>query len=183
VQGLDYDSVKVDGAAAEIISFLVKRPMPLVRTAPDKASVRLLESHPLEHLFLEALSPQGAMAGLWLAAGNWNRAHQISQDLESREGHYWHAIVHRMEPDPGNAKYWLHRVGAHPIHPGLAAAAKAVDSAYDNVLSLDEDHWDAGRFVDLCTAAPGTALEPPVREVQHAEWLLLLSHCARSSVH
>lgn len=54
----------------------------------------------------------GPLQGLWHAAkGNWNRAHEIVQDDESREAAWVHAYLHRVEGDLGNAGYWYRRAG------------------------------------------------------------------------
>ena len=44
--------------------------------------------------------------------GDWQGAHLIAQDHEDHELANWiHAVVHRMEGDLGNARYWYRRVG------------------------------------------------------------------------
>jgi hypothetical protein len=44
--------------------------------------------------------------------GDWQGAHLIAQDHEDHELANWiHAVVHRMEGDLGNARYWYERVG------------------------------------------------------------------------
>ena len=44
--------------------------------------------------------------------GDWQAAHRIVQDLEGDEAADWiHAVVHRMEGDLGNARYWYRRCG------------------------------------------------------------------------
>ena len=42
--------------------------------------------------------------------GNWQAAHRIVQEHDSDEVAAWiHAVVHRMEGDTGNARYWYRR--------------------------------------------------------------------------
>jgi hypothetical protein len=43
-------------------------------------------------------------------AGDWQRAHEIVQDHEEDSVANWiHALVHRMEGDADNARYWYRR--------------------------------------------------------------------------
>ncbi len=57
--------------------------------------------------------PAGVSPGLralWHEAkGDWNQAHQVAQDLETRDGAWIHAYLHRKEGDEGNAAYWYRR--------------------------------------------------------------------------
>jgi hypothetical protein len=60
------------------------------------------------------------LAALWWdAKGNFDRAHNIAQDVAdeagSREGAWVHAYLHRKEGDGDNAGYWYKR--AHQPHP------------------------------------------------------------------
>jgi hypothetical protein len=44
--------------------------------------------------------------------GDWQAAHEIAQKHEEDEFANWiHAVVHRMEGDLGNARYWYGRCG------------------------------------------------------------------------
>ena len=52
-----------------------------------------------------------------------DESHTISQDLPSREGSFWHAVMHRREPDAWNSKYWWRKVGPHPVLDRLVAQA------------------------------------------------------------
>jgi hypothetical protein len=45
-------------------------------------------------------------------SGDWESAHRIVQDREEDPLANWiHAVVHRMEGDRGNARYWYGRCG------------------------------------------------------------------------
>src|SRR6185295_3279275 len=56
---------------------------------------------------LEAMNaPATCRAGLWLLQDFLDESHAISQDIDTREGSFWHAIMHRREPDASNSKYW-----------------------------------------------------------------------------
>ena len=53
-----------------------------------------------------------ALKALWYdGKGNWNRAHEIAQDIDDKTGAWVHAYLHRKEGDAGNAAYWYHRAG------------------------------------------------------------------------
>jgi len=117
--------------------------------------------------------PNLVRAGLYLYFSCWQEAHELAQEIETPDGSYWHAIVHRQEPDPGNAGYWFRRVGAHPIYPALCRAA--AEAGYQG-----GPRWDPIAFVDYCERArPGSAEEAIALQVQRAEWQLLFDHCAR----
>jgi hypothetical protein len=49
---------------------------------------------------------------LWYdATGDWARAHHLAPDVESANGAWVHAYLHRKEGDLGNAQYWYRRAG------------------------------------------------------------------------
>jgi hypothetical protein len=99
----------------------------------------------------------------------------VAQDLETPEGSYWHALVHRQEPDAGNSGYWFRQVGTHPIFPELRTRAQQIGLTVG-------DRWDAFAFIDYCEKArlhPGSAEERIALDVQLAEWQLLFDWCAK----
>jgi len=52
------------------------------------------------------------LAALWHdARGDWQRAHEIAQDIETPAGSAIHAYLHRKEGDTSNAGYWYRRAG------------------------------------------------------------------------
>jgi hypothetical protein len=56
-----------------------------------------------------------------LESGDWVGAHSVAQADTSAVGSWLHGIVHVVEPDEGNARYWYQRAG-RPF-PGMNAAA------------------------------------------------------------
>jgi hypothetical protein len=44
--------------------------------------------------------------------GDWEAAHHIVQQYEDDPAAAWiHAVLHKIEGDPGNARYWYHHAG------------------------------------------------------------------------
>jgi len=91
----------------------------------------------------------------------WNDAldssHKIVQNIGTKTGNYWHAIMHRRENDYSNAKYWFGRVGKHPIYFELHCYALELSRTeqleeYTNILESNGE-WNAVQFVDWCQAA------------------------------
>jgi hypothetical protein len=59
-----------------------------------------------------ALTPALLEAVDLALGGDWQAAHLIAQEHEEDEIANWiHAVVHRMEGDLGNARYWYGRCG------------------------------------------------------------------------
>ncbi len=127
-----------------------------------------------------------ALAGLWLYHDYFEQSHNISQDLATSTGSYWHAILHRREPDYYNAKYWFARVGQHPIYKSLRidAAELARHSEVPQVEFTLREPWDPTAFVDLCEQAvgTGTSMEMLAEQVQRAEWWMLFDYCYRHAI-
>lgn len=57
---------------------------------------------------------------LWFdGKGDWERAHEVAQELHDRNGSHIHAYLHRKEGDLGNALYWYRRAGVNPATGSL----------------------------------------------------------------
>lgn len=126
-------------------------------------------------------------AGLLQINDDLDASHRFSQSIEGegrhQNGDYWHAIMHRREPDDSNSKYWFRRVGTHPIFGELEEIAREVLSQSTSgdvgawTRKLCGEGWNAMAFVDLCSIArqsPGSALDTAARELQWFEMMLLL---------
>jgi len=162
-----------------------ERLMPLAeaRCCSDEARNRIRNAK-ADDLFSSARAPHTAMAGLFLYFSCWEEAHEAAQSDSSAEGSYWHAIVHRQEPDAGNSSYWFHRVGEHAVFPALVEAARIIAAAHPGAGLKFAKAWDPLAFIEICEQArkrPGSELEQAALEIQRAEWQLLFDYCARRS--
>jgi hypothetical protein len=160
-----------------------QRLIPLVArgcSSPDARAT--LTGQSARDLFPASKAPVGAFAGLWLYFSCFDEAHAIAQDDSSAEGSFWHAILHRQEPDASNSSYWFRRVGAHPIFPALAGEAAEIVSRRPGAGFQVAAKWDPFEFIDFCeraTRQPGSVAEQAAIEIQRAEWQLLFDYCAR----
>lgn len=156
---------------------------------PDRQSLTTLNTRIDDALKPAALTgARGELvrATVLLWHDHFDPAHAIAQEIETRDGSYVHAILHRREPDYGNAKYWFHRVGQHPCFTGLAARASTLLKSAGNSdlekLLVRGGQWDASAFVDACEAVAGRPIGDPqfrlLREIQRAEFEILLEHLA-----
>jgi hypothetical protein len=62
-----------------------------------------------------------------LAAGEWQKAHAIVQEEDSTLAAWLHGIVHTLEGDLDNARYWYRK--AHRTFPGPEAVAAEIAAA------------------------------------------------------
>ena len=47
----------------------------------------------------------------WVRKGDWDKAHDLAQEVDGPDGSWVHAYLHREEGDIGNAGYWYRRAG------------------------------------------------------------------------
>jgi hypothetical protein len=67
------------------------------------------------------------LKAMWFdAKGNWSEAHNIAQDVHSKDGSWIHAYLHRKEGDLGNASYWYHRA-SQPV------CSKSLDAEWEDI--------------------------------------------------
>ncbi len=157
--------------------------LPLVRTGlhsqPEACSIQANDGRVL---FPGARHAQAACAGLLLRAGCWDESHSVVQDVSSVEGSYWHAILHRIEPDSGNAAYWFARVGRHAIFPDLHRRASQILAENGPPHWQLKPAWDPNLFIQWCEEArkTGGQAEAAAIAIQMAEWNLLFEWCAGS---
>lgn len=160
-----------------------QRLMPLASgTCSSAEARRLLNAASSPRLLPDASAPDAALAGLWLYFSCLDESHRVSQDVPSSEGSFWHGILHRQEPDPGNSAYWFRRVGSHPVFPDLLEESVAIAARFPDSGFRAGSRWDPFAFIDFCEAArrkPASPAHGCALEIQRAEWQLLFDYCAR----
>jgi len=121
-----------------------------------------------------------------------DKSHDVSQGIHNSTGSYWHGIMHRMEGDYSNSKYWFRQVGPHPVFAPLIERVQEVcrqsgtdfiNSAalkgYMNKLTAGSE-WDPYVFIDAVQqqvqVAQEEAAEALLLEIQQIEMKLLLQY-------
>ena len=131
-----------------------------------ESSLRALD---VEQLFPAGIKDQDqamcCLSGLWLLHNFLDQSHEISQEIHSREGSFWHGIMHRQEGDFWNSKYWYRKVGNHPVFESFPGG------------------WDPEDFVDQCESAQGAsgAEAQAVQQTAVAEWKALFEYCFKQA--
>jgi hypothetical protein len=136
----------------------------------------------LSAFFTDEKIPSHVQPVLRSAALLWHdhldASHTISQSIETRDGSWLHGIMHRREPDYGNAKYWFRRVGQHNAFAKLAKRAGELMREHGDSL-FDDGEWKPLAFIDECEQAErakDAEVISVLREIQAAEFDVLLEH-------
>ena len=169
----------------------------LVRGAQSAKAGAALRGMTVKDLLGSAKNDRAAravLAGVWAAADGFEEAHGIAQEIEGEWGDWWHAILHRREPDYPNAMYWYRKVRAPaavwsdlgqralavlgpPPPPGLESLADSLQKS---------GHWEPGPYVRLCEQAQAGTLTPAATAMlvalQRLEWRTWLDHCHKTSI-
>lgn len=130
-------------------------------------------------------------AGLLQIHDQLDASHSLSQSVEGESsdgtGDYWHAIMHRREPDYSNSGYWFRRVGTHPIFEDLAnlAAQWLTESATTRpvVSPVENGRWDPMAMIELCRHAEQSGAADQIAAAEMLQWFemrMLLEHSLRA---
>lgn len=155
-------------------------PLCCVPCTSEPARRALIERSPKE-MFPSSEEPEAAMAGLLLYFSCFEEAHQLANDCTTAEGYLWHAILHRLEGDYGNAAYWFRKARTHAVFEELSKAAAKILLNHRHA-EFRVGRWDPFAFLSFCERArqqPGSSHERAALEIQRAEWQILFDYCAR----
>lgn len=171
--------------------FLPLRPVSTVDAAMDR-EIGALRPETLAGSEEAGLSLQ---AGFYLWNGSLDRSHTIAQEIETPTGSYWHGLMHRMEGDYSNAKYWFRLVGGHPAMASLPSKLLALleethaqgmlqasPAGQRVLLAAEQAQWAPYSFIDAVAETErgqGTGdMRSLLEAMQHAELAALAAYSA-----
>jgi hypothetical protein len=133
-------------------------------------------------------------SGLHLWNDSLEKSHTLSQNIPDATGSYWHGIMHRMEQDYSNSKYWFRQAGSHPLFGELQSrAAKLAAAAADSALPGEwmrlfaeiagQSAWNPFLFIDVVQKQTSTETSTEAQSLlERIQWLemgLLLRYSYR----
>lgn len=148
----------------------LKSPIPLKLCDPDEPRSQALAKS--LSVAIEQ-SPLGidayAEALLYMRIGCMEPSHGNVQNAKRGLGAYIHGVLHRMEGDYWNAKYWFNRVEDHKLLKSISEHVGQSAKVYGKPLLA----WNGpSDFVDACKAQRSEPNEPLVL-MAHWEWQAL----------
>jgi hypothetical protein len=141
---------------------------------PDQELIAFLRNADLERLggYSSGMAPF-VRSLLLLAAGDLERAHLLVQEASNADGTYIHGMVHRIEDDFDNARYWFRRTAVHPVAAEIYRRAAANSPKVASCAT-----WDPVWMTDWMEASRKSGADEELRAVLAIESEVLLEHLA-----
>jgi hypothetical protein len=159
--------------SAFISDFLCKAQLPRLSAqdpAPDQRLIRrIAAAEDLEIASVDGPEARCVRSLLFLAAGGMDQAHRIVQEISTSDAAYIHGIVHRIDDDFDNARYWFRRAGMHP-----AAAEMYRRAAAHSRTVANRPNWDPLLVSDLVETSRTTGVTEELRVILMIEFEVIL---------
>ena len=106
---------------------------------------------------------------LFIAAGGVDQAHRIVQEISTSDAAYIHGIVHRIDDDFDNARYWFRRAPMHPAAPEMYRRAAA-----NSLAVASHPIWDPLLVTDMVKTSRTAGVTEELRGILTIEFEVLL---------
>lgn len=110
---------------------------------------------------------------LWLRVGRIDQAHMIVQDATAGIDAYIHGVVHRLEGDYWNSKYWFRQVRDPSLVQKVISEVESKSKQAGLATGLAKQ-FDPSQFVDTCERVLGKPKESDLldqlRQLGQFEW-------------
>lgn len=164
-----------------IESFIDESPVSLVAEKGGPLSLKEIhEFYNREVLPLVKNKKYGqlCLAGLMFAQDYIWEGHEIVQDYPDLEASWWHAFMHRMEGDYGNASYWYRRVGDPVEYSEFYKLLSELSLEGEVCVIQDSSVWDPFEFNGLIDRYRASS-ESALMQVHLLEFKYLFGLCFR----
>ncbi len=106
---------------------------------------------------------------LLMGAGDLDQAHRIVQAMSTSDGAYIHGVIHRIDDDFDNARYWFRRAGAPSATPEMYRRASVVSAAV-----ASRPNWDPFLVTDMLEKSRNAGVTEELRAILTIEFEELL---------
>jgi hypothetical protein len=159
--------------SAFITDFLHQAQLPRLSAQdplPDKQLIQQVAAAE-EREIAPANGPQASCTRslLLLAAGGIDEAHRIVQEMSTTDATYIHGVIHRVDDDFDNARYWFRRARIHPAGAEMyrRAAANSLAAARDPI-------WNPVLVTDMVEMSRTAGVTEELRAILKIEFEVLL---------
>ena len=166
--------------SAFITDFLREAQLPRLSATEPVPVKRLIQRVAVaeDHEIARAKGPEARCIRslLFIAAGGVDQAHRIVQEISTSDAAYIHGIIHRIDDDFDNARYWFRRAGMEP------ASAEIYRRAAANSLTVaSHPIWDPLLVTDMVETSRTAGVTQELRVILTIEFEELLQFLSNTT--
>ena len=113
---------------------------------------------------------------LYLLAGGLDQSHRIVQELSTSDAAYIHGMIHRIDDDFDNARYWFRRASMEP-----AAAEMYRRAAANSLTFASHPIWDPILLTDMLETSRSDGVTDELRTILTIESEVLLQFLSNTT--